>query len=268
MFATSGKASLAYDVVETGGSGVDVLLIHAGVTDRRSWRPLIDVLGDSGQIVSYDARAYGETTYELEPFSNPADALAVMDAAGLDTAAVVGCSVGGGTALDLALAHPERVAALVLIAPAVSGAPKPDISEEPTASLVAATGRAEEAEDWEEVNRLEAHLWLDGPTAPEGRVGGEVRELFLDMNGLALRASDPGDDDETPDAWPRVAEIAVPVLVLVGDLDLPDFRQVTYELADRIPGARLVKLPGVAHLPHLESDAACLSEIQGFLTTL
>jgi pimeloyl-ACP methyl ester carboxylesterase len=122
--------------------------------------------------VSYDARGFGETTYEPEPFTRRGDALAVMDAAGVGAAFVVGCSMGGGTAIDLTLANPRRVIALVLIGSAVSGAPYPDITLEPIASMVKAAEDAETTGDLDELNRLEAHLWLDGPTAPEGRVGG------------------------------------------------------------------------------------------------
>jgi len=269
VLATSGKSSLAYDITQPpGGSGADVLLIHAGVTDRRSWKPLIEASSRQGRIVSYDARGFGDTTYEPEPFTRHGDALAVMDAADLDTAVVVGCSKGGGTAIDLALANPERVVALVLIGSAVSGAPDPDITQEPIESIVKAAQEAQRSGDIDEVNRLEAHLWLDGPTAPEGRVGGEVRELFLEMNRRALRATNPGDTVESGDAWLRLDEIRVPTLVLVGDLDLLDIQEIDEQLAQRIRGARFVKLRGVAHLPHLEGDESCLREIASFLATI
>lgn len=269
MFSTSGKSSLAYDITEPlAGSGADVLLIHAGVTDRRSWKPLIEALKGQARIVAYDARGFGDTTYETEPYSRHGDALTVMDAAGVDTAVVVGCSMGGGTAIDLALADPGRVVALVLIGSAVSGAPYPDITQEPTASIVKAAEEAEATGDIDEVNRLEARLWLDGPAAPEGRVGGGVRGLFLEMNGRALRAPDPGNRVEPGDAWPRLHEISVPTLVLVGDLDLPDIQEIDEQLAQRIEGARFVKLHGVAHLPHLEGDENCLNEITSFLATI
>jgi pimeloyl-ACP methyl ester carboxylesterase len=99
----------------------------------------------------------------------------------------------GGTAIDLALANPGRVSALILIGSSVSGAPYSDITQEPIASIVKAAEDAETTGDLDELHRQEAHLWLDGPTAPEGRVGGGVRELFLEMNGRALRTPDPGD---------------------------------------------------------------------------
>jgi pimeloyl-ACP methyl ester carboxylesterase len=176
--------------------------------------------------------------------------------------------MGGAVALDLALAHPDRVRALVLIGAAVRGAPYPEVTDPATADLVARAEAAEEAEDWDELNRLEAWIWLDGPTADEGRVDGSVRELFLEMNGRALRAEDPGDRAELDATWPRLPDIEVPVLVMVGRLDVEDIRAVDEALAEALPDARLVWLDGVAHLPHFESDPTTLREISGFVDGL
>ncbi|HEU0042341.1 MAG TPA: alpha/beta fold hydrolase, partial [Jiangellaceae bacterium] len=124
MIARSGRAVLAYDVIgEPRADAEPVLLVHAGVTDRRSWGPLTDRLALTRQVIRFDMRGFGETTYEPEPWSRVDDAVAVLDAAGAARAAVVGASMGGSAAIDLTLAHPDRVERLVLIAPAVSGAP-------------------------------------------------------------------------------------------------------------------------------------------------
>jgi pimeloyl-ACP methyl ester carboxylesterase len=265
MFASSGRARLAYDTTGVK-DGADVLLIHAGVNDRRSWRHVVERLGPRHRCVAYDMRGYGETTYEREDGWSPvADAIAVLDAAGLERPVVVACSMGGQAAIDLTLAHPDRVAGLLLIGTAVRGAPYPDLQEGPAAELNARIEAAEAAGDLDEVGRLEAWMWLDGPAAEEGRVGGPARELFLDMNAQALRAEDPGDQAELPPAWPRLGEITAPTLVLVGRLDAEDILVIDEQAAARIPGARLRWLDGVAHVPHLEGDPATLDEIAAFV---
>jgi pimeloyl-ACP methyl ester carboxylesterase len=265
MFATSGHARLAYDV--TGGDGgVDVLLIHAGVNDRRSWRHVIERLAPRHRCVAYDMRGYGETTYEREEGWSPRDdALAVLDAAGLERPVVVACSMGGQAAIDLALAHPDGVAALALIGTAVRGAPYPEPTEGPTAELFARLEAADAAGDLDEVGRLEAWMWLDGPAAEEGRVGGPARELFLDMNGRALRAEDPGPEAELPDAWPRLGELTMPTLLMLGRLDAESIVAIDEQAATVIPGVRFVHLEGVAHVPHLEGDPTTLDEIAAFV---
>ena len=147
-----------------------------------------------------------------------------------------------------------------------TGRPVPRLTDEPAASLVAQAEAAEEAHDWDRQNELEATIWLDGPAAP-GRVGDELRGLFLEMNGRALRAPDPGEP-ERPEAWSRLGELTMPVLVLVGSLDLGDIRAVDELLAQRLPQARFVMLDGVAHLPYFEGDPTCLHEIRGFVESL
>jgi pimeloyl-ACP methyl ester carboxylesterase len=265
MFATSGRAQLAYESSGMEG-GADVLLIHAGVNDRRSWRHVVERLSPRHRCVAYDMRGFGETTYEREDGWSPvSDALAVLDAAGLERTVVVACSMGGQTAIDLALAHPDRVGGLVLIGAAVRGAPYPDIEQGPTAELNSRIEAADAAGDIDEVGRLEAWMWLDGPRADEGRVGGPARELFLEMNGRALRAKDPGEQAESPPAWPRLADITAPTLVLIGQLDADDVQAIDERAAEIIPGAQLRFLDGVAHVPHLEGDPATLDEIAAFV---
>jgi pimeloyl-ACP methyl ester carboxylesterase len=265
MFAKSGRAELAYEI--TGFSeGVDVLLIHAGVTDRRSWQDVVKRLAPRHRCIAYDMRGYGETQYEHEDGWSPvADAVAVLDAAGVGEAVVVASSMGGQTAIDLALGHPDRVAGLVLIGPAIRGAPYPELVAGPTAELNSKIEAAEAAGDVAEVNRLEARMWLDGPTADEGRVVGPARDLFLEMNGRALRAENPGKQAQIPAAWPRLGEITVPTLIMIGRLDAEDILAINEPAATMIPHAQLLWLDDVAHLPQLESDPTTLEEIAKFV---
>jgi pimeloyl-ACP methyl ester carboxylesterase len=265
MEITSGSAVLA---VEEHGSGAPgVLLVHAGVTDQRSWRHVVDALPDH-RCVTYDARGYGRTTYQKQDGWSPVDdAVAVLRAYDGAPAVVVGSSMGGRTAIDLTLTHPELVAALVLVGPAITAAPDPTYEPEVLA-LDDAWEAAEEAGDQEAVNRIEARVWLDGPTAPEGRVTGAPRELFLEMNRRALAAEDPGQQRGDVAAWDRLAEISVPTLLLVGEHDLRYIRENCAHAARSIPGARLVELPGVAHVPHLENDGRTIAEITAFIDAL
>jgi pimeloyl-ACP methyl ester carboxylesterase len=265
-FAPSGSARLAYDAV---GDGPPVLLLHAGVTDRRSWHHVVDVLSPTHRTIAYDQRGFGETTYEAEPHGRVDDALAVLDHAGVEgPVAVVGCSMGGGLGLDLALEHPERVDRLVLIGSACRGAPDPNPDEHPESyrEIARAIEIADEAGDVDTVNQLEAWLWLDGPSARDGRVQGPARELFLDMNGRALLAAPTGDERDLPSAWDRLGELAVPTLVLLGDLDLEDVALTNEGLAEHIPGARFEVLEETAHLPQLEGHERLLQLLHDELT--
>ncbi len=259
----SGRALLAVEI-DGADSGTPVLMLHAGVTDRRSWSPLIDDLGTTVRSIRYDARGYGATGYDPEGAWSPvSDAVAVLDSQRLRSAIVIGCSMGGRTAIDLALSHPDRLGALVLIAPAISGAPAPDL-EPLVADLDERIEAADARGDLAEVNRLEAEVWLDGP-GRAGRAASGARSLFRNMNGLALAAAYPGAQAPIPEAWPRLAEIAAPTLVLVGDLDLAHVRHNARHLAAAAPNAELVELRDVAHLPHLEAHPETMETITRFV---
>ena len=236
-----------------------VVLLHAGVTDRRSWSATIDLLvGEALDLVAYDRRGYGETPGGAAGFTHLDDLVALLDTAGAERAVIVGSSMGGALALDLALTAPERVSSLLLIGAAVSGMTDEgeDVEWAPdaaTGAILQALERAEEARDIEEQVRLELHLWLDGPTVPEGRVGGTPRDLAADMNRRILTAgTQGGSGDSGLDTWHRLGEISIPTLATWGGLDLPPDLPFYAIAAERLANAEVRVLEGVAHLPMVE----------------
>lgn len=262
---SSGAAELRCDVT---GDGAPLVCLHAGVADRRIWEDTAALLGRHYRVYAYDRRGFGETTYSPEPFSHVTDLGAVVDRTEAESVVMIGNSQGGRIALDYALGHPERVGALVLVAPAISGSPMPEDVPAWILDLDESAEAAWESGDLAEANRLEAHLWLDGPGATEGRVGGDERALFLDMNGRVLAAPDPGEEIEPLSAWDRVADLTVPTLVLFGDLDLEYLGSNAEELAARAGDARFVLLEGVAHLPMLEAPGPFTVAVEQFLDSI
>jgi pimeloyl-ACP methyl ester carboxylesterase len=266
----AGSAALA---AEREGEGLGIVYLHAGVCDRRMWRPLSEALSGSPPWCAYDRRGFGETPAVDEARSQVDDLLSVLDhvagGAGDPRAILVGCSQGGRIALDLALQAPERVRALVLIAPAVSGAPESDALPPAMRVVVDELEGAEREGDLERVNALEVRIWLDGALAPEGRVAADgLRRLLLEMNGIALRAPPMPSLLEPPSAWERLHEVRVPTFVLWGDLDFPELSSRCRALVDRIPGARGEVLGGTAHLPSLEQPERCAALLRGFLASV
>jgi pimeloyl-ACP methyl ester carboxylesterase len=265
----SGAAELA---VETEGEGAPVVFLHAGVADRRMWRAQLAALAAASpgyRALAYDRRGFGQSLHADDRYSQVGDLAAVLDATvGAAPVVLVGCSQGGRIALDAALAWPGRVRALVLVAPAISGAP--DAGPMPPAidAWIAQVERAEAAADIDRINELEAHAWLDGPLAPEGRVAGAARALFLDMNEIALRAERRGTESEPPPAWDRLHEIAAPSLVIWGDLDFPHLLARCETLAQRLPHAVPLRMRDAAHLPNLEHPAAFNAALADFLGRL
>jgi pimeloyl-ACP methyl ester carboxylesterase len=255
MQTTSGiiPVGTAPIATEWAGSGQPVVFLHAGVADRRMWRHQLAALASSYHVIAFDRRGFGDTPAVDEAYSQTADLFAVLDhlVERGRPVVLVGCSQGGRIAVDAALASPDRVTGLVLIAPAVSGAPSAT-PHEAVRRLLDAIDLAETSGDLDQVNRLEAALWLDGPLADQGHVKNPARDLFLAMNGIALAAPAIGRVLEPAPAWDRLDQIAAPVRILCGDLDVPHVQARCRQLAVALPDARLKILPGVAHLPNLE----------------
>ncbi|MEQ1505009.1 MAG: alpha/beta hydrolase [Myxococcota bacterium] len=229
-----------------------VVILHAGVADRRGYRALIDDLAPHRAVVAYDRRGFGDTVAEPEPHSDLDDLTAVLDAIGAPRASLIGNSRGGALAIDFALAHPGRVERLITIGTAVSGNPGADPIDPTEAALDQALAALEGQIDAQ--NALEAEIWLDGiHPAPTPRVTGAARDLFLAMNRRALTAPDPGPRAAPPPAWTRLAELRVPTTVVVGAFDLPSVRAGSRHVAGTVPGASLVVLPDTAHLPSLDA---------------
>ncbi|MEF2278192.1 alpha/beta hydrolase [Deinococcus sp. YIM 134068] len=263
--ARSGQAHLKGEVT---GRGRTVVFLHAGVADRRMWRAQASALAERCQVVTYDRRGFGETRPVDEDYSHVRDLLAVLDAAGADRATLVGCSQGGKIALDFTLAHSDRVEGLVLVAPSIGGVPATETFPAPVEALLEELEAAEASGDLDRLNRMEARVWLDGVLGEEGRVSGEVRELFLDMNGIALRGAEVGQEEPAPPAWPRLGKITVPAWAICGDLDFPHLQERCASLGEVLPGTRSLVLEGTAHLPSLEQPGAFNTLLLPLLPTL
>ncbi len=274
-------ATLAAEVFEIGdhwSPGVDkdsgklpLLLLNPGVGDRRCWHRVVPTWSTNRRVITFDQRGAGESTWDPEaPHDSVGDALAVMDAAGEDRAVVIGNSMGGARALHLGLDHAPRVAGLVLIAPAITGAPWPDTADHgavPPAALALdkACDAAEEAGDVAEAVRLNTHLWLDGWATTAPRVDHEARALFAEMVQRIVTAPGTGGFAVAEPAWPRLEDLDVPTLVVTGGRDLPYMNTRAEEAAARIPRGRHTLLANAAHLPQLDGHLRFLAATQSFL---
>ena len=237
------------------GPGPLVVFLHAGVVDRRCWGA---ALPEGVATLTYDRRGFGDTPLRGHDFTHLDDLFRVLDEVATGPVVLVGNSMGGALALDAALEAPERVAGLLLLASAASGAPEPEDEDlEPrTVELDAAIDAALEAGDVDRAAELDAELWLDGPLAAPGRVGGAARELFLDMDRTVLRHRAFEHGEGEVEAWSRLGELDLPVVLATGELDAGFLRARTAQLLERIPGAVRVDLPGSAHLPSLDHPEA------------
>lgn len=261
-----------------GGGGLPLLLLHGFRASTFSWREVLGPLSADRLVVAFDRPAFGLTERPMPPYAdgkNPYTAAAqveltigLMDALGIERAVLIGNSAGGTISLLTALEHPERVAALVLVDPAVytgGGAPSwvrpflklpqvrrvgplfmrnirswgPDLlnaawhdPSKITPDIIAGYTRPLQAEDWDRA------LW----------------ELTLASQELDLTA--------------RLGELKMPVLVVTGDDDRIVPAAETVRLAGEIAGAELKVVPACGHVPHEECPEVFLEAIESFLAKL
>ncbi|WP_108396570.1 alpha/beta fold hydrolase [Devosia submarina] len=249
------------------GEGLPVVFLHAGVCDKRMWEAQMAAVAEDGwQALAYDRRGYGDTESADVSFSHIDDLDAVLRQLDIHAAVFVGCSLGGGLVVDFALRYPGRVLGLVLIGTSVTGSPW--TATEAEQQIEAAEEDAFERGDWDMLNRVQAHEWLDGPRGPNGRVGGAVRELFLDMNSKALSKPWLGKEERPLEAWSRVGQIGAPTMLLVGDQDFTALIERHDYLSEEMPNAFAAVLEGVAHIPSIERPDLVNSLLLEFLDAI
>lgn len=245
-FAEINGASIAYDVA---GSGHPLLLLHAGLGDCRMWDDQLPAFAEHFTVIRYDARGFGESRMPPAPFSPSADALALLDHLGIARAHLIGVSMGSQTAIEAAVAAPQRVSALVAVA-ARTGMPVSPVLRADWDQVSA----LEEAGDIAGAVEYELRMWVDGPDRGPDEVDPQVRERVREMNA-ALFGRDDVEGEPIPldpPASERLAEISAPALILYGDKDIGDVREAAAPLAAAIPSARLAIIPDAAHLPQME----------------
>lgn len=257
---------------QAAGSGPAVLLIHAGIADLRMWDAQVPALAERYRVIRFDCRGFGRTRSEPVAFSNRQDAAALLDHLGVQRAAVVGCSRGGQIALDFALEHPARVAALGWVCSGIGGwQPADDLFTAEDIALYDAMEAAEEAGEHERVAELDVRLWVDGLREPEGRADPAVRQAVYAMalnNYTTAMVEGLQPQPLDPPAAGRLTELILPVLAVVGDLDGPATAAAANQLAMGAPNVRVAHFPDCAHLPSMEQPERFNALLRGFLDEL
>ncbi len=239
--------------VVADGDGPPIVLLHAGIADLRAWDAMVPHLVGAGfRAVRFDLRGMGSSSTEDVEFSRRADTRAVMDALGIERAALVGNSIGGMTALDVAIESPERVVALVLVASGIGGFDGGDTEAELAAwSEMEA---AEESGDADRLAELDVRVWVDGVGQPETRVDPAIRRLVHEMDRPSCQPGHVGGRHVAmdPPADERLREVAAPTLAVGGELDTSGSHAVVRRIGAEVAGARTVMVPGVAHMIGME----------------
>ncbi len=241
-------ASLYY---ECAGQGHALLLIHAGIADSRMWDEQFSVFARRYRVIRYDVRGFGQTRLRPGTFANHEDVAALLNALDVPKAHVIGVSYGSAIALDFTLVHPDMLASLVMVSPGAGGVEPSErirrFNHDENALL--------EQGDVAGATELNMRLWVDGIHRRPEQVNPLVRRRVYDMQYHAFTIPMPeGIEEEElqPPAITRLAEVRAPMLIIVGDLDLPEKLELAAQLASDIPNARQHIIAGAAHIVSME----------------
>jgi len=258
--------------VERSGRGMPLLLLHGFTGSTITWSVLRASLCEQCELVVVDLPGHGRSSAPTDParyaLPRTADDLArVLDALGIARAAVLGYSMGGRTALQLALAHPDRVSALVLesaspgiIDPAERAARV--ASDEALAASIERDGIEAFVDRWEKLP-----LWASQRAlTPVARARLRAERLAQRSGGLAgsLRGAGVGVE---PPVLDRLGALAMPALFVAGALDAK-YVALAMAMAERIPGARVEIVAEAGHAVHLERPETFAALVGGFLATV
>jgi len=217
------------------------------------WEPQWDSYQRSHRVVRYDLRGFGRSPIESGTFSHASDLVDLIEQQDLGKTAIVGVSMGGRVALEVAIARPELVEALVLVGAGFPGHVwSAEMNAADEAEMAALTGG-----DLDAAVEVTLRTWVDGPRRSPDDVDPEVRARVAEMQKRAYELQIPVWEtvEEEPlvgDLAERIGEVGAPTLVLVGEEDVPDMHEIADRLERELPNARRASIADTAHVPSLE----------------
>jgi 2-succinyl-6-hydroxy-2,4-cyclohexadiene-1-carboxylate synthase len=258
--------------VERAGSGPPLVLLHGFTGSVATWAPQIAVFARDFDTIAIDLLGHGASAVPTDPAryrmeQAVEDLITLLKRLGVGRAAWLGYSMGGRVALQVAVARPERVAALVLegasagIADAEARRARV-CSDESLADFIEREGIAAFVDRWERL----------GLFANQTRLPADVRAALRRQRmanspvGLANSLRGMGQGAQPP-LHGRLAEVVAPILLVVGEED-KKFRNVAAEMAAMIPGVQLAVVAAAGHAAHLEQPDAFDGVVLDFLTSL
>jgi len=238
---------------EIAGEGEPFVMIHAGVADSRQWNNEFEYYTEHYRVLRYDMRGYGKSEPVAGEFSHMSDLKALLDEFDiLQPAILMGCSMGGGIAMNFALTYPTRAKSLIMVGSGPNGL-ELDV---PQPAKFAEAEKAYEAGDLDLVCELETQIWFDGEGRTPEQVNPAMRKLAYEMNHIALEHEAKHLGKKLPDtrflAARRLDKLRLPVLVIVGAHDTPYIRAAADVMLEKIPYAKKVLFENAAHLPNMD----------------
>ncbi|MBZ3901093.1 alpha/beta fold hydrolase [Streptomyces griseiscabiei] len=251
------------------GPGTPLVLLHGGFTDHRMWRDLVPALVAAGhRVIAPDARGHGASANASRPFRLTDDLAALLRHLDTGPAVLIGMSMGGGTAVDTALEHPDLVRALVVSG---VGTSEPEHTDPWTKDSVAryyGTLMSGDIEAWLNV----VGEAVAGPYRTVGEVDPDIVRRVREMSRATALKHTVGETDwhvPVTDTWARAATVTVPTLAVNGALDAPDLIAMAERLIETVAGgSRSRSIEGTGHYANMEAPDAFTGHLLTWLNSL
>ena len=240
------QSEIYYEIAGEGGP--TVILMHGGMLDCHMWDEQFELLAKTHRVLRYDASAHGNSTLPPDVYWDHADLRELMNHLEIERAILVGLSLGGKTAINLALEDPRRVEAIGAVSSGLSGYRfESDFYLEQRDIMI----QAWRAGEFDAVVESFQRCWTDGPHRAPGDIDPEVREEVRAMARNGLEHAMEGRTIDPP-AIERLDDLELPMLMVVGELDMPGILEIADMVVAANPNAELVTIPDVAHMVNME----------------
>jgi 3-oxoadipate enol-lactonase len=250
---------------EAAGAGRPLVMLHGHLIDSGQWDDQFEVFAHDYRVIRYDARGFGQSSKPSDPFAYYEDLRAMLAFFGIESAYLMGCSGGGATIIDFALAYPEMADALILVGAGLAGYQWGELPP-----LVIELREAQERGDIERTVELSLQLWTDGANRTPDQVNPTARERIRAMSARLFARPNVEAPQEMlePPAIGRLAEIRAPTLAIVGDQDVAPILEIADLVAAQVPGARKAVIPDAGHHPNMEHPELFNQIVRSFLGQL
>jgi pimeloyl-ACP methyl ester carboxylesterase len=249
---------------ERHGSGAPLLLVHGLGYARWGWEPVLPGLAERFEVILFDNRGIGASDAPPGPYTAAEmaeDAIQVLDEAGVERAHVVGTSLGGMVAQELALEHPERVDRLVL-ACTTPGGPNAHPMPQQTVALMAEAATLDPAVA---LRRFVENALAPGTVAARPELVDRIMTHRLATSQSPVAWAAQAAAGATFDAHDRLGGLPVPTLVQHGSEDVVVDPRNGDLLVELLPDARLDRFRGTGHLFFWEEPERFVSSVTAFL---
>jgi 3-oxoadipate enol-lactonase len=239
---------------ESSGSGKVIILIHDGLLDREVWNNQFSYFSKKFRVIRYDRRGYGNSSPSSQRYSNAEDLNTLFTQLKIDSACLIGCSSGGGLAIDFTLQYPQKVTSIVLVGAVVGGLPY-------TSHMTTRGGHL--PPDIKDINEASIYYASQDPYEIYYE-NAAVKETATELvKKYPLR--DYAPHTYNPQAYRRLNEIKVPALIIAGEFDIPDVHAHAGAINAGILNSKRIIIPQSGHLVPMEQPELFNETVDNFL---